>query len=170
MPLLVEDYTWTQTDSMVYINVPLKGAKAGNVDILATDEYLKVHFPPFLFEAFLFEPVNDDRSSAKIGNGVALTPMEITSALTTCECVSDNKEKKKAIRERALLKHQEKVAVESKAKAAKRQEEKKYALRKMMQWLKKQAEARRAVNADLEELKDLKEEEKNPDWLKEKGE
>uniref|UniRef100_A0A667ZYW0 Dynein axonemal assembly factor 4 n=1 Tax=Myripristis murdjan TaxID=586833 RepID=A0A667ZYW0_9TELE len=312
MPLLVEDYTWTQTDSMVYINVPLKGAKAGNVDILATDEYLKVHFPPFLFEAFLFEPVNDDRSSAKIGNGVAALALpKITHKLWEQLMIpNNNKEKKKAIRERALLKHQEKVAVESKAKAAKRQEEKKYALRKMMQleqeerdtiqkmkdderekvtaemeawkqkqrqkaeeelklksqrtsqekfkpvkklhepaignkvkvgkqqpasnfppsgfsalicmfpcvgqrcsdeaskkkapvdlpaprsagniqvtftprvfptalresrvpeeeeWLKKQAEARRAVNADLEELKDLKEEEKNPDWLKEKG-
>ncbi|MGH0166524.1 UNVERIFIED_CONTAM: hypothetical protein FKN15_068998 [Acipenser sinensis] len=36
-------------------------------------------------------------------------------------------------------------------------------------WLKKQADARRAVNADVSELKDLKEEERNPDWLKEKG-
>lgn len=38
------------------------------------------------------------------------------------------------------------------------------------QWLKKQAESRRSVNADVEELEDLKEEERNPDWLKDKGE
>uniref|UniRef100_A0A8C3CM49 Dynein axonemal assembly factor 4 n=1 Tax=Cairina moschata TaxID=8855 RepID=A0A8C3CM49_CAIMO len=37
------------------------------------------------------------------------------------------------------------------------------------EWLHKQAEARRIVSADLSELKDLKEEEKNPDWLKDKG-
>lgn len=42
MPLLVTDYSWTQTDSTVYISVPLKGAKVGKVDILSTDEYLKV--------------------------------------------------------------------------------------------------------------------------------
>ncbi|KFP44452.1 Dyslexia susceptibility 1 candidate 1, partial [Chlamydotis macqueenii] len=36
-------------------------------------------------------------------------------------------------------------------------------------WLSKQAEARRTVRADLSELEDLKEEEKNPDWLKDKG-
>ncbi|NXP13841.1 DAAF4 factor, partial [Thinocorus orbignyianus] len=37
------------------------------------------------------------------------------------------------------------------------------------EWLRKQAEARRTVSADLSELEDLKEEEKNPDWLKEKA-
>ncbi|NWW52868.1 DAAF4 factor, partial [Pedionomus torquatus] len=37
------------------------------------------------------------------------------------------------------------------------------------EWLRKQAEARRTVSADLSELEDLKEEEKNLDWLKEKG-
>lgn len=37
------------------------------------------------------------------------------------------------------------------------------------EWLCKQAEARRAMNTDIPEFCDLKEEEKNPDWLKEKG-
>lgn len=42
MPLLVADYSWTQTEYTVYVSVPLKGAKVGKVDILSTDEYLKV--------------------------------------------------------------------------------------------------------------------------------
>ncbi|XP_024423904.2 dynein axonemal assembly factor 4 isoform X2 [Desmodus rotundus] len=37
------------------------------------------------------------------------------------------------------------------------------------EWLHKQAEARRAMNTDIPELRDLKEEEKNPEWLKDKG-
>ncbi|RXM94639.1 Dyslexia susceptibility 1 candidate gene 1 protein-like [Acipenser ruthenus] len=42
MPLIVKDYSWTQTETLVYINVPLKGVKAGKVDIFSTDEYLKL--------------------------------------------------------------------------------------------------------------------------------
>ncbi|XP_008937595.1 PREDICTED: dyslexia susceptibility 1 candidate gene 1 protein, partial [Merops nubicus] len=42
-------------------------------------------------------------------------------------------------------------------------------IREEEEWLCKQAEARRTVSADMSELEDLKEEEKNPDWLKDKG-
>ncbi|XP_056428343.1 dynein axonemal assembly factor 4 isoform X2 [Hyla sarda] len=37
------------------------------------------------------------------------------------------------------------------------------------EWLQKQAESRRAINTDSLDLQDLKEEEKNPEWLKDKG-
>lgn len=38
------DYVWTQTETTLYINVPLKGTNAGKVDIVCTDDYLKVKF------------------------------------------------------------------------------------------------------------------------------
>ncbi|XP_039989471.1 dynein assembly factor 4, axonemal [Xiphias gladius] len=291
MPLLVTDYSWTQTDTTVYIHVPLKGARVGKVDILSTDEYLKVHYPPFLFEAFLLEPVNDDRSTAKVGNGVAVIslPKRTNKFWKHLMINTNDKEKKKEVRERALLKYQEKLSSESRSKAEKQHTEKKYALETMMklekeerdsiqkmrdteqekttaelgvwqlrrkqkaeeeapvklhsqkdnqnelkammekqengssdrrnvkldqsgseakckkkqahlpaprlvgniqvtftprvfqtalresrvqeeeEWLKKQAEARRALNADVEELKNLKEADRNPDRLKDKG-
>ncbi|XP_060892351.1 dynein assembly factor 4, axonemal isoform X1 [Labrus mixtus] len=291
MPLLVTDYSWTQTDSTVYISVPLKGATVGKVDIISTDEYIKVHYPPYLFEAFLFEPVDDARSTARVGDGAALISVQKkTNKLWDHLMLSTNdKETKKGIRERALLKYQEKLSSESKSNAEKKHAEKKYALETMMkleqeerdsiqkmkdterektsaelaawqlrqkdkleeetqpklqsqrenrstvqvvakqekgcsgggkvkpkpkskgaenskknqadlpaprtvgniqvsftprvfptalresrvqeeeEWLQKQAEARRAVHADVEELNDLKEEQRNPDWLKDKG-
>lgn len=46
--------------------------------------------------------------------------------------VSDDKEKKKEIRERALLKYQEKLSSESIANAEKKHAERKYALETMM--------------------------------------
>ncbi|CAL8357819.1 unnamed protein product [Lota lota] len=283
MPLMVKDYTWTQTESMVYLHVPLKGAKAEHVDILSTDEYLKVHFPPFLLEAFLFEAVDEAKSTAKIGNGVAVItlPKKIHRLWDHLVLSINDKQTKKEIRERALQAHMEKTADGRKEKAVKKQQEKKYALETMMkleqeereliqkikdeerekataelegwkirqihaavekpplkltnrvtvqtlhqashgcsvkpgptssragsrkeqvdlpaprssgtiqikftprvfptalresrvpeeeEWLRKQAEARRAGNTELAvELKDLSDEERNPDWLKEKG-
>ncbi|KAA8590591.1 dynein axonemal assembly factor 4 [Etheostoma spectabile] len=291
MPLLVTDYSWTQTDSTVFISLPLKGRKVEKVDIMSTEEYLKVHYPPYLFEAFLFEPVDDDRSTAKVGNGVAIISLwkRTNKVWEHLMITTNDKEKKKEIRERALFIYQEKLSSESRSKVEKKHAEDKYALEIMMKleneerdsiqkmkdnerekttaelaawqlrqkqkaeeeaqlklqsqrdsqnkqamtekkwtegsvggtvkldkrdisegkskrtqenlpaprltgniqvtfsprvfptplresraaeeenWLKKQAEARRAVNADDEELKDLKEEEKNADWLKDKG-
>ncbi|XP_034389964.1 dynein assembly factor 4, axonemal [Cyclopterus lumpus] len=291
MPLLVTDYSWTQTDSTVCLSVPLKGATVRQVDILSTDHYLKVHYPPHLFEAFLFEPVDDERSTAKVGDGVAVFSLpKRTNKVWEQLMITTNDKGKKEIRERALLKYQEKLSAQSTSKVKKGHAEKKYALEKMMklerekrdsiqkikdkerekttaelaawqlrqkekaeeedqlklhsqrdgqnrrkamtekqenrrsdgahvkldqrgdseaksrrkqedlpaprlvgniqvtftprlfptalresrvpeeeEWLKKQAEGRRSVNADVEELGDLKEEERNPDWLKDKG-
>ncbi|XP_018595149.1 dynein axonemal assembly factor 4 [Scleropages formosus] len=286
MPLIVKDFTWTQTQSLVYISVPLKGIKVGQGDILATDEYLKVTFSPFLFEVFLFEHIDDDKSVARISKGVLVFTLHKKDERMWEQLTIKDADPQimKAIRERAVIKVQEKCNMESKAKAVKKQEENKYALETMMkmeeeerariekvkaeecnkataeleawklkqkqeaqvqeaqricqmpkleeekknreinhksaapqkhkeqqtdsskkkqvrlpaprssgtikiqftprvfptalresrvaeeeEWLKKQAEARRAVSDDVPELKDLKEDERNPEWLKEKG-
>lgn len=57
-------------------------------------------------------------------------PWKATAVLQMC--ISVDKEKKEAIRERALMKYQEKLCSHSKSKAAKKQAEKKYALESMM--------------------------------------
>ncbi|KAJ8249342.1 hypothetical protein GJAV_G00233760 [Gymnothorax javanicus] len=134
MPLIVQDYSWTQSESMLYISVPLKGIKPGKVDVFAADDYLKVNFPPFLFEVFLFEPIDDDKSVAKIGNGVVILSLHkkkegIWEHLTL---KNGDKDKMREIRARAMLKAQEKCEANAKAKAEKTQEEKKYALQSMM--------------------------------------
>ncbi|XP_043120055.1 dynein assembly factor 4, axonemal [Puntigrus tetrazona] len=267
MPLIVRDHTWTQNQTTVCISLPLKGVKSANVHVICTDEYLKVSFPPFLFEVFFFEPINEMKSEARIGNGVAVFTLQKRRDELWERLFTDiGKDRQKQIREGAILTVQEKEAEKSKAKAARIQQENKYALETMMkleneerdriqkmraaaelgfwreargtgtdggqplhrrterasappgaanpasgqrdgkqksnalpaprsagciqisftprvfptalresrvpeeeEWLKKQAEARRAVDTDLAELDDLREEERNPDWLKEKG-
>ncbi|XP_037345351.2 dynein assembly factor 4, axonemal [Pungitius pungitius] len=133
MPVLITDYVWTQTDSTVCLSVPLKGTKVSHVDILSTDEYLKVHYPPYLFEAFLFEPVDDDRSTAKVGDGVAVFSMpKRTNKVWEHLMKATNNKEKKEVRERSLLTYQEKRSAQSISKAKKQHAEKKYALEKMM--------------------------------------
>ncbi|XP_053479696.1 dynein assembly factor 4, axonemal isoform X1 [Ictalurus furcatus] len=291
MPLLISDHTWTQTESTVCVRVPLKAVKPGKVDVTCTEEYLKVSFPPFLFEAFFFAPIDEEKSVAKIGNGVALfTLPKKTAGLWERLSVNIGKDKQKEIREGAVIKSQKKAMEKEEEKVLRIHQERKYTLETMMkieeeerariqrmkdeecaralkeleswkekqkeaeeeeearrrlqeaaeqetkqvhqrrkpekviapvrnpsraegemssgkksrqvdlpaprstscvkvsftprvlptpsresyvqqeeEWLRQQAEARRAVNADLAELDDLTEEERNPDWLKDKG-
>ena len=42
MPVIVQDYTWSETTSEVVITVPLKGVKPSKVDIFSSDDYVKV--------------------------------------------------------------------------------------------------------------------------------
>uniref|UniRef100_A0A8C5M5V3 Dynein axonemal assembly factor 4 n=1 Tax=Leptobrachium leishanense TaxID=445787 RepID=A0A8C5M5V3_9ANUR len=284
MPIIVRDYTWQQNDSQVYISIPLKGTRAGDSSVLCTEHYLKVSFSPFLFEAFLFAPIDDCKSSAKIGNGIILFTLykQIPSAWDALTSTNLEKEEMQRIREEAIVRVQEKTKEDKKAKAENKRENEKYSLAVMMkieeeerkriedvkeeerrrateemekwkaqqrkeetrkkaeeekrksntnktmfpthpkpsvkeherncvqnsktlkekvlpdvratacinitftprvfptavresraaeeeEWLQKQAEARRAINLSDKELADLKEEEKNPEWLKDKG-
>lgn len=189
MPLTVTDYTWTQSESTVYISVPLKGIKTINVDVICTDEYLKVSlthtkyvkqwraeerqlaeanlccfvdfqvsFPPFLFEAFLFGQIDEEKSEAKIGNGVAVFTLqkkkhEVWEKLFTtmgkrctqmlcyniggdddewCILFCEDKDRQRQVREQAIVKVQTKADEKCKAKAARIQQEKKFALETMM--------------------------------------
>ena len=51
MPISGE-YSWTETASHVLVLIPLKGHKASQVDIYASEKYLKISFPPYLIEIF----------------------------------------------------------------------------------------------------------------------
>ncbi|XP_007535291.1 dynein axonemal assembly factor 4 [Erinaceus europaeus] len=296
MPLLVSSYSWQQTVSTVILTVPLPGACVRDADVFCGKRYLKVNCPPFLFELFLYAPIDDVTSKAKIGNDtIVFTLYKKKAAMWESLSMSRvDKEMMKAIREKSILQAQETAEEAAEARAAARREDQKYALNVMMkieeeerkkiedmkenervkatkeleawkecqgkaekqqrsqrrdkirqqekptgeerskleqksrtgssaprkpalkgrnsgnmfsetskkeipaprtsgsikinftprvfptalreswvaeeeEWLHKQAEARRAMNADVPELGDLKEEEKNPEWLKDKG-
>ncbi|MCI4378923.1 hypothetical protein PGIGA_G00221880 [Pangasianodon gigas] len=133
MPLVIRDHTWTQTESSVFIRVPLKAVKPGKVDVLCTEEYLKVSFPPFLFEVFFFEPIDEEKSVAKIGNGVALfTLPKMKQGVWEQLSVNIEKDKQREIREGAIIKSQKKAMEKEEAKALRIHQERKYTLETMM--------------------------------------
>jgi len=69
MPLPVRDYSWHETADQVMISIPLKGVKREKVDILSTDDYIKVNFPPHFWELFPFASFHSDSSVATIAEG-----------------------------------------------------------------------------------------------------
>lgn len=70
MPIAVKDYTWRETEAEVHIVLPLKGVKASKADILSTHRYIKVNYPPYLFEVYLRADVIEEQCTARVGNGV----------------------------------------------------------------------------------------------------
>ncbi|XP_072134565.1 dynein axonemal assembly factor 4 [Mobula birostris] len=134
MSVLVKDYTWEQVESKVFITVPLKGVSAGKADIFCAEDYVKVNFPPFLFEVLLYASIDESKSSAKVGNGAVTFTLHkresrMWEQLITAEV---NKEKLQEKRERAILAAQVKAQEAAKEKAIRKRENEKYSLEKMM--------------------------------------
>ncbi|EGD77215.1 hypothetical protein PTSG_08307 [Salpingoeca rosetta] len=71
MPVIVKDCEWTQTDDSVEVVVPLKGKAPPPSAVFTSDTYIKVNFPPFLFELDLLHPIDEAESKAVISKGVA---------------------------------------------------------------------------------------------------
>jgi dyslexia susceptibility 1 candidate gene 1 protein len=70
MPILVKDFDWNQSDSKITIRLPLKGAKSRNINVVTSNEYLKVSYPPFYFECWLNAKIDDDKSLLSINDGI----------------------------------------------------------------------------------------------------
>uniref|UniRef100_A0A8C9PI74 Dynein axonemal assembly factor 4 n=1 Tax=Spermophilus dauricus TaxID=99837 RepID=A0A8C9PI74_SPEDA len=175
MPLLVSNYSWQQTKTAVFLSLPLRGVCVRDADVFCTENYLKVNFPPFLFEAFLYAPIDDASSKAKIGNDTIVFTLYKKEAVMwetlsmsggrNLENIFLGKLKEDCIpapRSVGNIKINFTPRVFPTAlRESKVAEEE--------EWLHKQAEARKAMNTDIPEFCDLKEDEKNPEWLKEKG-
>lgn len=135
MPLAVRDYTWEETEKMLFLTVPLKGVKANKVDILSSEDYIKVSYPPYFFECFLHESVDDISSTAQIGNGAVVFKLLKKETQLWNELHhdrSDDKEFTKQKRDEAITRNQERAELSAKEKAEKKQEREKYAMNEMM--------------------------------------
>lgn len=48
MPIIIKDYTWEQSESSIYVTIPLKGVTIRKVDLFSTPSYFKVRFNLFI--------------------------------------------------------------------------------------------------------------------------
>ncbi|NXS52175.1 DAAF4 factor, partial [Brachypteracias leptosomus] len=149
MPVWLRDCRWRQSASAVYLSLPVPGVRVTPSNIFCTDQYLKVSVPPFLFEVFLYAPIDDINSTAKIGNGlIFFTLYKKEEAMwDSLSLASDNKEKLQCLRQDAVLKAHEKAKAETEAKKVTKQKHKRYALEATMKL--EEAERKR-----IEELKE----------------
>ncbi|XP_062819470.1 dynein axonemal assembly factor 4 [Anolis carolinensis] len=168
MPVWVRDYSWEQTPEAVYLTVPVrKGGRLRASDVFCSGQLVKVSSPPFLFEALLWAPIDNARSTAKVEEGcVSFTlykrePGPWESLLME----GGDKAERQSVREEAVRKAQEEAAAEAKAKATRKRERGHFTLdatmkleeaeRKRIEDCKE--EERRKANAEIERWKKQKE-------------
>uniref|UniRef100_A0A803TG62 Dynein axonemal assembly factor 4 n=1 Tax=Anolis carolinensis TaxID=28377 RepID=A0A803TG62_ANOCA len=125
MPVWVRDYSWEQTPEAVYLTVPVrKGGRLRASDVFCSGQLVKVSSPPFLFEALLWAPIDNARSTAKVEEGcVSFTlykrePGPWESLLME----GGDKAERQRVREEAVRQAQEEAAAEAKAKATRKRE------------------------------------------------
>ncbi|XP_065191459.1 dynein axonemal assembly factor 4-like [Sycon ciliatum] len=149
MPISVKDYEWSETLTEVQITVPLKGVAPGKVDILSTDTYVKVSYPPFLFEVIYYDEVNEAEGQARVGNGVVqMTLKKKESGLwsrlakpTATDAGSESvesgekpltKEEIQKLREQALDDARERAQLADKQKRERKDEERREAVKRQI--------------------------------------
>ncbi|XP_059124213.1 dynein axonemal assembly factor 4 isoform X2 [Peromyscus eremicus] len=134
MPVRVSEFTWQQTPAAVFLSLPLRGVCVRDADVFCGESYLKVNFPPFLFEVFLYAPIDDGSSRAKIGNDMILFTLYKKEPVMweTLSMPSVDKEMMQRIREKSILQAQEKAKEATEAKSAAKREDQRYALGVMM--------------------------------------
>lgn len=135
MPIVVKDYTWRETEEEVSITLPLKGVKSSKADIFSTNHYIKVNYPPYIFEVHLHAPVLEEKCTAKIGNGAVnflLVKEEpgLWGSLASAE--SQDKQVMKEKRAEALKHAEEETAKLAEERAKKKREEERFAVKQEM--------------------------------------
>lgn len=167
MPIAVKDYTWRESDTEVSLTLPLKGVKSSKADVFSTDQYIKVNYPPYLFEVHLFAEVIEEQCTAKVGNGVIefrLIKKEpgMWGSLTSVE--SEKKEVMVEKRAEAVELVHKKAADLAEEKAKKKREEEQFAIRQQM---KLEEEERERIEREKQTERDKAERELE-EWKAEK--
>lgn len=68
MPILITNPKWSQTVDQLQLRVPLKVASrnAASVNIFTHEDFIKINYAPYYFEAFLAHPIVANQSHCKI--------------------------------------------------------------------------------------------------------
>ncbi|KAK7832692.1 hypothetical protein U0070_026888 [Myodes glareolus] len=125
MPVRVSEFSWQQTPAAIFLSLPLRGVCVRDADVFCGESYLKV---------FLFAPIDDGNSKAKIGNDTILFTLYKKEPVMweTLSMPDVDKETMQRIREKSILQAQEKAKEATEAKATAKREDQRYALGVMM--------------------------------------
>lgn len=134
MPIIVKDYTWSQSNNTVHIRVPLNPVSHEKVDLFPTDSYIKAHFSPFFFEVFLLHDVNIKKSKCLVADDLIILDLKKIEEITWEFLEKElTKEEKMKIRQEILEKCQEQAKQESEDKRIRKSQLDRYTVQQAME-------------------------------------
>lgn len=163
MPICIKDFDWTQTSETISLSLDLRKTTPKNVDIAYTNSYLKVSFPPYIFEVFLSRLIDADKSIALITNGrieFALCKSEPEQEWEELNLKLD-KQRSQELREAALVEIQEQQQSKDKQKKEKKNNRERFSVSQQIEADDVVREERKNIIAKQKE-EFLKETDENP--------
>lgn len=134
MPIIVKDYTWSQTSGVVHIRIPLNPVNHEKVDLFPTNKYIKAHFSPFLFEVFLLYDVDIKNSKCLVKEDlIYLDLVKIDQIEWECLEKELTKEEKMAIKQEVIQKCQEEAKQQSEDRQIKKSQLDRFAVQQAME-------------------------------------
>lgn len=121
MPIIVKDFTWTQTAQALNIRIPISPVKHEKVDIFTTDCYLKANYNPFLFEIFLLHDVDASKGKCIVKEDLIIMDL-VKREEIEWECLEKEltKAEKMKLKQEILEKCQEEAKQQSEDKRIKK--------------------------------------------------
>lgn len=135
MPILVNDYTWKQSNNMINIWIPVNSnVYHETVDIFTTDSYIKVNFSPFLFEIFLLHDIDSKKSKGIIKDDQIVLDL-VKKEEINWECLEKDltKAEKLKLKQEILEKCQEEAKQESEDKRVKKTQLERFTVQQAME-------------------------------------
>lgn len=134
MPIIVKDYTWTQTDNVVHIRIPLNPVNHEKVDLFPTDKYIKAHFSPFLFEVFLLHDVNIKESKCTVKDDLIVLDLVKNEEIAWESLEKElTKQEKIKVRQEVLEKCQEQAKQDSEDRKIKKSQLDRFTVQQAME-------------------------------------
>lgn len=65
MLIFIKNVDWSQTQSEVVLNIPIRGRKSAE-DVVIADKFIKINIFPYFYEVFFEHPILAEQSSCKI--------------------------------------------------------------------------------------------------------
>ncbi|CAK1585914.1 unnamed protein product [Parnassius mnemosyne] len=133
MPIIIKDYTWTQTVQSLTIKVPLNSGNKNNIDLFTTDSYIKINYAPFLFEIFLLHDVDNDKSKCTVLDDLIVLDM-IKRQEHNWECLEKclSKEEKRELRQKIYEKSQEEAKERAEQRSIKKSQLDRFTVQRAM--------------------------------------